>query len=416
MVRVSPRRPPRGTAWQSDTAKAQRDKAKASAYLLIQSIQSLLIENPDMLRILQRLPELPLEDWDPSAPDSWPLSIVELLLAIGVYSDRRALVSSRAFHLVSLIAYGYGAFPDLVDSEAEEPIESEPVFGKPTYTRLIRLYSQDIRFTFPPTNQMRAAFPIFWNCSYPDISWSGVIPQPNPSIAFDLLDLNGNPTGEKWETPRVATATPLEIFGHYILYDPARFDSFNLMVLGILMWYHNYCHGLRTAESSDTRSYVESQKKIYEADLPILRFLERKFEWRQQTDMSALTDAFPMDPVHPHYIEIEKHKRRAVLNGAIVEFANFFLRSEFFTDSTGITLMGERAARFTDDFVFTGRPYWSALNAYKKTGELQGVRLGARSDKPAQRGPLTDRAEEQPDQDSAFVQGLVAPLLRTLHR
>jgi hypothetical protein len=68
---------------------------------------------------------------------------------IGVYSDRRAFVSSLAFHLVSLIAPGCAAFWDLVYSDDEEPTESELFVVEP--------YSQNIRFTFPSTNQMDAA-------------------------------------------------------------------------------------------------------------------------------------------------------------------------------------------------------------------------------------------------------------------
>jgi hypothetical protein len=47
-----------------------------------------LVENREALRILQRVPAL---------ADPLPVSIVELLLAIGVYCDREAFASSLAF-------------------------------------------------------------------------------------------------------------------------------------------------------------------------------------------------------------------------------------------------------------------------------------------------------------------------------
>jgi hypothetical protein len=383
---------------------------------VILAVQCLLIENPDALRVLQRLPDLPEADWDPEFPEVWPLSIVELLLAIGVYSDRGALVSSLAFRLVGLIAYGYGAFPNFAEAAAEEPVESEPRFGHPTYTRLVHLYAKDIIFSFPPTNQMLAAFPIFWNCPYDEFMLRDVGPERSPELEFDLLDIDGNSTGEKWTAPRATTLTPLEVLGHYILYDPAPLDSFNNAVLGILMWYNNYCHHLRVRECQDTPQYVELQKQIYDADLVIFRFLERKFKWSGQSrTMQALWDAFPLDPTHGHYIEKEKQKRRAVMNGVIVEFLEFLVRGEFFFEPFATTYMVDCTAKIAGKFE-SEEPYHSARDAYMAVCQPDRLKLGGRSDKPPEWKTLTDAAELPPPMQSALSRSIPPRNLRTLHK
>jgi hypothetical protein len=355
--------------------KEARNAAKARAYFVLLAIQALIVEYPDALGILRRLPDLP------PVPGRWPISIVELLLAIGVYCDAKALVSSLAFRLVRLIAYGYSAFPDLVDDTAEEPPRSDPLFDNESYKRLVQEYAQDFEFSFPPTNQMKAAFIIFWNCPYNGESLRGLHTHEHPALEFPLLDLDGSETGEKWTREATKMATPLELLGHYILYDPAPSDSFNNSVLAILIWYDRHLNEtLRNREVDDTRAYVELQREIYDADLVVLSFLERKFEWGgTETDMRVLKEAIPLPPSDDHYIHTENRKRRPVMNGAILEFINFIRGSGFFAEPMGPTVMAERSSKVLEVFEDRGgreNHYYEALVSLKTLGTQGLVMLG----------------------------------------
>jgi hypothetical protein len=80
--------------------------ARIRTYLLLSVIESLPIEIRQSLTYLQDLPDVRAGSWDIGNLTVWPLSNLEYLLLIGIYSDRKSMAAALAFHLVQLIAFG----------------------------------------------------------------------------------------------------------------------------------------------------------------------------------------------------------------------------------------------------------------------------------------------------------------------
>jgi hypothetical protein len=342
------------------------EKAQASAYLLLASIRAMVIENSGLLALLQELPDVPpaLAGATEFAPDaSIPLTILECLLAIGVYSDCDSPVAPLAFRLVVWIARGSG--------DCEEDVPSTPRFAHPFYKAIVASYAEDFQFVYPVTNQVAAAFAVFWDHQFKALSPGKVFNAPpldrsqrthDPEI--ELFDADGTPLPETYPPrdaedrlrPRPAF-TPLEVFGHLVLCDPPHRDDLNRAILRVLRWYQDSTRSLRAREFEwdDREGCIEYQKALYECDLLFYNFLTTKFVCANKIfDMTHIRRALPMYPLDERLDSAAPGTVRAPLNGAAAEFGLFWMGSDFFAASDGPSAFASLPGASMPDDIATG--------------------------------------------------------------
>jgi hypothetical protein len=354
---LAPPPPEPDEAVDCDAAPSLRASAYADArmhaYLLVELVQGIIYDNMEFVKILQRLPVIPPGDWNPADPHAWPLSILELLLAVGIYSDHTSLAAAAAFRLIRLIAFGFESFAkegrdesgahDDNDMGLDGPIESTPRSGEEAFERIVRAYAPDFLFAEPVTPQMLAAFRIFWNYRYPDLTDDSA----RQTLEVPLIDHTHreSPT-VTWTWPEVTGRTPLEYLGHYVLYEPAVLDSFNRDVLLQLFHYEEECNKVRKKpiNSSVDEQRFEYQRQLFEKEIVILDFFRTSFSFGDDhTDMTAMNWVVPLPPTDEYYVKVAQERRRAILNGIIVEFLLLVTEGELFSDFEGINQLFDYA-------------------------------------------------------------------------
>jgi hypothetical protein len=424
-----------GTQRQGRPAESPVDyeKAQASAYLLLASIQAMLIENPDLLELMQDLPHaVPQELLDgTAAPGDAPerLTILEALLAIGVYSDCDSPIAPLAFRLVLRIAHGYGDFrvpqgeeggaggraalwESLIPPPEDEPPPSNPRFEHPFYKAIVAHYAEDFQFAYPVTNQMATGFAVFWNHRSQTLTPGTVFGNPRlndkeqaryaPEITIhdaDGTEIGPYPPREKADQrPKRAPFTPLEIFGHLLFFDPPHRDDLNLVILRVLHWYHDSFRSLRAKEfgPGDSEGYIAYQKALYHCDLMFYNFLTTKFDVNNVfLDMTHLKKALPMFPADDRLAEKLRGTVRAPLNGACAAFGFFWVGSDFFSESGRLSGLAEVDGIALDPKLIDAiyRYCGLAQSEVKLTGPVERRRAV---------GPMEDRGEPPAPPPSAL--------------
>jgi hypothetical protein len=411
------------------------ENAQARVYLLLLSIQAMLVERPDLLRLMQ---EFPVGEPDAAGP-----TILECLLAIGVYSDCDSPIAPLAFRLVRRIAHGYGDFgtqtdtgedaalwKELIPASDEDLPSSKPCFGEPFYTKMVDIYAQDFQFAFPVTNQMAAGFAIFWKrpCKFL-----------NPAVIFEdqrltssqfrldpvvpIFDTNGNPTEERYpppirDKPRTrGSFSPLELYGHFVFFDPPHRDDLNLTILLVLHWYHQTSMERRNKEfdQNDPKAYAEYQKELYECDLLFYNLVTAKFSLGEDIlDMTALDRALPMHPTDPRMNDRPRGTVRAPLNGASAAFAFFWLHSDFYTEALGRSALGDaHGATITDAMYAPIEAYCSLMKVTMTCGDCSDAypvkQADTRSKPSTDRGEMIDRNEPPPEKRNLLFESQGMP-------
>jgi hypothetical protein len=341
------RRPKPGAPGEDPEKRAERElrQAQLHAYMLLNCLQQILGENPDVLRKLQA----PYGEGEAGTLDG--PSLTEYLLFIGTFADATSMVSAAAFRLIGLIAYGTA--PAMQGAAGDDADTIEGIYTRPEYKDLVTSYASDFYFTEPPTPQMIAAFPIFWNHRYPNSDYENASAVAWPPVRIALLDREGKPCQEYWEHSREAgSATPLERFGHCILFEPPVNQMFNNEVTRVLRWYQKEFEGTRFPDP-DTLKQVQAseelwfryQRKVCEWDSVFFDFLRVKFNYDggPLCDMGHIVKSLPLLPTDEFYTRKNNARCRALLNGSILDFAMFWQDSDFFSLAEDRSPMAEFA-------------------------------------------------------------------------
>jgi hypothetical protein len=348
----------------------------------------MLLEQPQLLTLMQALP-------DAARPEDAPPTLLEYLLAIGVYSDCDSPVGPLAFRLVLRIAHGYEGFRtsssldlsrdeahqyadvmlDVLPEQQDEFPESRPCarFARAFYQRLVAAYAEDFRFAYPVTNQMAAAFAIFWDHEYADLTPGTVFHNSEldkiryTDPVMPILNPDESESGDTYPpAPRPRRPfTPLDVFVHMLFFDPPHRDDLNLLILRVLHWYHEACFSIRHEDydHDDRAAYAEYQKKLYDCDLPFYNFVTTKFAvGGELLDMTNLTRALPMNWRDARWNR-NRGTVRAPVNGAVFVFGYFWVQSEFFYDDSGRLILGQAPGATLDDSV------GAAINAYRHVAD-----------------------------------------------
>jgi hypothetical protein len=229
------------------TASAVQDLplTKLQAYLLLSCIFAMICESPYVLKDLQT-----------RDGDKFPL--LDLLLLCGVLADPTSMVSHQAFRLLKSAIYG-------ITPEQMDPIPG--VCEESLVAKLVDEYATSFTFTEPPTPQMIAAFPLFWNHNYKDLALASWEPKKFP-LYTDEGKLDEGRPAFLWERPR--GVTPLERFAGWLLDEPALSDAFNYQIMAALKFASQRAEKLRGQPSADWGTWFE---KVMTADLVTFDFL-----------------------------------------------------------------------------------------------------------------------------------------------
>jgi hypothetical protein len=258
---------------------------------------------------------------------------------------------------------------------------------------------------------MAAAFAIFWDHRYRDLKPAQVFGEPKLPLRYPdpIVHIVGTDFSETEETypprQRVRTDfTPLEVFGHFVLFDPPHRDDLNLLILRVLHWYHQSCLPIRqrAVDFNNAQEFTKYQQDVYEADIRFFRFVTTQFPVGAEClNLIALTRAFPLRPGDPLWDNQPRGVVRAPLNGAALVFGYFWFQSEFYSDDFGITNLGRVPDATMPDKVA------AAIESDKyfvKADMILGERPPAQSRSPPARAPLLDRSEPPPPEASAVAQ------------
>jgi hypothetical protein len=320
-----------------EKVEAEYAKSKLRVYLLLSAIQSMVTENPEIVMLLQNFGAV--QDRPPP---------VEYLLFIGICADESSMVATAAFKLVRVIAYGVE--PDGWEVTTFHPDEQSPKVedGPPpmltneAFIQIVKRYAPGFLYSYPPTSQMVVAFPIFWNIRYPDLtSELGATDVGYPPLEYHLLVPAGCEPGpdDVWRYQRPPGLTPLELYGHLLLFDPPAREALNRGILGILNWYEMACRPIRRSDAdpdfeTTTEKYYMYQRAVLEKDVVFLDFLRTKFYYNEEepsADMRVVAKSFPLDPTHDFFYRCETTtKYRVPLNGAIAAFTDLWTNAGFF--------------------------------------------------------------------------------------
>jgi hypothetical protein len=269
------------------------------ATMLVRAVYWMVTKDPGMIEVLRTMDEEP--------------TILEYLLFIGVFADELSILAVTAFKLVQLIRYDD--------------------FESPVYERLVREYAAQFAFSYPPTPQMAATFPIFWNFRYADQPSPFSYPTLELQLMLPLEEAEDGDDNAKWTYMRPPGLTPLELFGHLLLFDAPVSEALNREILSVITWYERSYRGFRDREPiREWREvYYEYQKGVFDRDVVFLDFLRTKFaDGAGESDMRAITQSFPMNPTDTYFLREERNKHRVPVNGAIVAFAALWVNAGFF--------------------------------------------------------------------------------------
>jgi hypothetical protein len=216
---------------------------------------------------------------------------LEYLLFVGICADESWMVATVAFKLVGVIAYGFEPNDSSVasispDGESPEVEDGPPAkFNDEVFTEIVKRYAPGFLFSYQPTNQMVAEFPIFWNIRYADLcSESEVTDVQYPPLEYQLFVPEGCEPGpnDVWRYERPPGLTPLEFYGHLFLFEPPVREVLNRWILRILNWYEVACRRVRGSDAdpdfeTTTEKYYAYQRSVLEKDIVFLDFLRTKF-------------------------------------------------------------------------------------------------------------------------------------------
>jgi hypothetical protein len=269
-------------------------------YVLLHSIQIMSGETSELL------------DWLSQTDD-----VIRLLLTCGVYADSTSMISPQAFRLVYRALYvkeeGDAVKPEFDISDEKKGIVDE--------------FADAFLFSHDITEQMIAAFPIFWNHRYEDLETLGNYPDVTVEPAFDCPG---------FPVHRPKGCTPLQFFGYCLVDEPSVSDVLNRSIMDALAHLNN-----KRKEAFDQKDW----EKVIELDTFYFEFLRTK---HQDLDIGALADVIPFGLDDPQAKETPE-RSRVHLSGSAHDFAIFRIRDELFFDlSIGWSPLFRRGPRLYD--------------------------------------------------------------------
>jgi hypothetical protein len=233
-----------------------------SIYLLLNSLQTALLEVPDAI--------LPILTDD---------TVVSRLLVCAVWADPISMVAPQAFRILRQIFYPlwYNDEPDQNFLRTQR-IDASPTVDvqqdRTTFARLIGQFAEEFVFSSLPFPQMVAAISIFWDHPYPSL------PNDGPPVAEKVWTVTSVDGAAKPLTFR--GQTPLEFYNHYLLHEPSWSDALNYQMLRILEMKEDEINVFRLAPipENNARQVIEARKRIDSLDEFFVRFTRSKFKTR----------------------------------------------------------------------------------------------------------------------------------------
>jgi hypothetical protein len=151
--------------------------------------------------------------------------------------------------------------------------------------------------------------------------------------------------------------------------------------------YHDEVKRVRDAMPAEPvrhEQYFEYQKRVLEADWPFFEFLSAKFpfdEDRRDVDMAIVNTVFPLSPLDEYFNSPQSGRHRAFLNGALVEFADFWANTEFFWFKDGASQLMDFAPQLES---------LTAENVMSYTGLFRDAEIFSQGRTSTQRELLAD--------------------------
>jgi hypothetical protein len=290
-------------------AKTALGQAQTRAYLLIAAIQGMVSDSFEFAADFRQSPRL-----------------IELLFICGVYADSHSIVAPAAFALLETMVYGNEA-------------KGVPPPGEGVAQMIAKMtaeFAPDMEFTTDLTPKMVAAFPLFWKCP---IGCAKKIE--SEMIEFELLppiDAADAPPAvfPKWRGQRGTRPTPLTLYGRFLVDEPPLGFAIGARILKVLRAYERDSDKVRDAlppGSITHNDYFEYQKRVLDRDWVFYEFLTTKFPFGEDgdlVDLSIVARVFPLSPTSEHFQDQGVPMHRAILNGALIDFAEFWVKSRFF--------------------------------------------------------------------------------------
>jgi hypothetical protein len=322
------------------------EKTKLRVFLLLNSIVQMVNENPDILCVLQN--------------ERNNYELIELLLLCGVLADPVSMVSVQAFRLLKMVLYGL----DVVDV-----VTIEGIWTTPEVARLVDLYAGDFEFGDPLTPQMIAAFRLFWNHRYDNLTFEGRVLEP---MKFPLVNEKGDDVKDQtFEHIRSPAMTPLERFGSFLLDEPPLSDAFNFQIFSVLKFWNNFINGRRN--STRRGDWFEWQKAIIRDDLVVVDFLRTPVRLGDRVVqlIEKLEEVMPLIPTHPFFQWCPWHPH-APLNGFVFELAYFVTETELFLIHDDVFVPCDLIPRLSEKCITTNIMPINALQEdFLKRAKLQ---------------------------------------------
>jgi hypothetical protein len=243
-----------------------RELANRKAYLLLLSVRQ-MTERAHI--------------WDVIQSPEGNYQNIRYLLTCGVYCEETSIVSMVAFKLLKTALFGSNP-PDT---------EVKSLWGIKEVESIVDEYAKEIEFGLCPTPKMRAAFPIFWNRRYANLTPRGR----SSSVTFKLF-LGSDGRTEDFSLDAKGM-TPLELYGRYLIDEPSLSDQLCYAIGYVLLRYEESSNRLRKQYSSSDSS-VECQKAIIQKDADLFHMLRTNFCWgdgKTQINMSALKSTIALE-------------------------------------------------------------------------------------------------------------------------
>jgi hypothetical protein len=381
------------------------------AYLLLNAIQAAYIEAQNMLDFLQNK------------------EVLERLLVCGVFCDPVSMVSSQAFRLIRLILY-----PDLFNSTDAQCQSLFTTFDAPElnasqdgrlpekridFSDTVNQFASEFFFSDPPLPQMIAAISAFWNYRYPVLPNIGLKVEPEVLKPVQLKMKDGG-CSEVDMTGR----TPLELFNHCLLEEPAWSDALNFRIMQILLSEEAGLAELLQADRPSNMTEEQFHKMILKKHEMFFRFLAAKFKTREPqppqiprlepqrprrpaekkdefvwTDMSFVSHLMGAVPQDQDFVN-SSQRFHVPLNGYVYTFIRFWQKHLMFLIDNDPTAMFSEALKLSDGALYAAaarREFEATIQADANRddkGEGKGpkvklVQVGTCLRSPPYVGPVT---------------------------
>jgi hypothetical protein len=254
------------------------------AVQLLISLKAAILEDPSVAGFLQNRQHM------------------QRLFIIGVYADPDSILAHFAFGLLRVLIFGDEYVASISDPDSITP--------------LIEEYAACFEFADPPTPQMIAAFPLFWNHRYAYLADETYKP-----ATVRIIQSN-----ELFEVRRPPGRTPLEAYAKYLLYDPAFSDELTRAIIDVLKRWNKFTEHIRHPETIDNLS--DHHKRVIEVDKVMFEFLRTQTDYGDRKDhlLAALTRALPIDTRDNYFAGPDARKFRVTLNGGIYSLFQFLVR------------------------------------------------------------------------------------------